>query len=567
MSWNTIKSASSYNIYRGNFLLSTSSISSFTDLYVISSNSFSYTVSAVNSFGQSQQSSPVTITATAQFTSLTPNIMPNGTLIENQTTRYYYFLFTPISTSLDAYISYGGKNTNMEAIIGLYDVQNPSINYLNNTTITNLDSNIGFKYITLGTATILGLQMLIQTEYNNSTTQPNFTLSNLIGDLTAPNAILKTYILEVVSVNNQNTNIPDLSVYFKNGVTGYNTRLNYNSVSWNRKVPSPYVMGFDFSQMTQPDYSTYIYPYLYIFQNVINIITSIISTSPNARIKTTYDMLIGLNVSSLEKGVLGQSSISDWSEDNTRSPDFPSKQNITYSKTYFDNGYLLGPSNFNGVSVVNGRTNILLFNVLLHEIHHGLGISYINAYNTTNQNVGWNKFIQLVSPTDPWYTGSTAVDSYKICCQNTSLLRVPIEPYFGEGTALTHWYYGDSSGGQVLYRNFQGIYHPALSQELMTGFITNSQYLTRLTAGALTDYGYNTNLNNPYISPYPFNQIPVQKSQLLIQCDHSKQGRKLYVHEDEIQIPEENQNIVYWPSRRYNGYNRHPRHRRHYHYY
>jgi hypothetical protein len=67
----------------------------------------------------------------------------------------------------------------------------------------------------------------------------------------------------------------------------------------------------------------------------------------------------------------------------------------------------------------------------------------------------------------------------------------------------------------------------------MTGFITNNQYLTRLTTGALSDYGYKMNLNSPYIAPYPFAKIPQVLSELAIQCVCSKK-EGVYMHKLKI---------------------------------
>lgn len=572
LSWNKVYEASSYNIYRGGFILTTTKIPSFIDTNIIPGAVFVYSISAANSAGESPQSSSVSYTANSQFTYLAPIVNPKGIHCISSKISYYYFLFTPISQSIDVYIMHS-STTNKEAIIGIYDTDTPAINYLNVQNFTNFDSNVTYGQIVFENTILTGIQSVNNGEYTNSTNVPNFQINNLISDTVTPLTNLKTYILEIASFKNQpHSSLPDLAICFKNTGTGYNTQLIYNCVNHNRILPEPYVAKFDFSFNSQSDYTTYIYPYLYIYQTVLNFLYSTILSSPNARVDPTNDMTIQITVNDLEVGTLGESSTVDWAEDATRSPDFTAAQHIVFSKSYFDSGYLLGPSNFNGSSLVNNRSNILLFNVLLHEVHHGLGIYYSSNYNSTTKNIGWNSFLTGVSENDPWYKGphiggSAALSSYKSYCKNPSLLRIPIEEYFGEGTALSHWYYGDSSGNTVQYRSFNGIYHPAFTFELMTGFITNNQYLTRLTSGALKDYGYNINLNSPYITLYPFNQIPIQSTQALLKCScHSELGKhhhKLYLNNPEHnlirtphsdpnnlpqQIPVPQQNLAIYPQ-------------------
>jgi hypothetical protein len=510
--WNVVTLATSYVIYREEMLLSFSSTPNYIDSQVISGNPYKYRVSAVNIVGEGVQSLAVSITPTFMFTNVVPNVSPSGSNINDSNVRFYYHLFTPITSSIDVFC-YNNQNPNQKAIIGIYDTTAPSTNIFTSTNISRLDSNVAFSTIKIGNISVNGLQIISNGIYTNSGTSPNFRINLPSLDLTTKTAVLKTYILEIASYKNAvDTYTQDFGLYFKNvssdSLSTNPTQLIYNSVNILRTVPSPYIITYNFNETDDANYTNYIYPYIFIFQNVINVLQSIITTTHNARAPNrTNDMLVHFTIAQLTNDTLGESTLDKWKEDTTRSPDFTYEQSVVFNSEYFSNGYLTSPADFNGSSTVNNIPNIALFNVLLHEIIHGIGIFYNDSYNNSSYDVGWNPYLTNISDNSPWYAGpigSSALSSYRAYYKNQNLQRIPVEYHYGAGTALSHWDEGNAPNIPNDYRYFNGIYHPAPKYEIMTGFLNKNDYMTGLTCGALKDYGYNVNLVCPYVVAHPF---------------------------------------------------------------
>ena len=522
LTWMPTQQTTRYLIYREGLLISSSDTPNYIDSQVISGNPYTYTVSSLNSLGESGQSQARTITPMFSFTCVIPNRTPIGAIIENSNTRYYYFLFTPITPSIEV-TSYNGSSSTMKAIVGVYDTTDPSTNYLVESNLINMDSNVSFGPQTMGTLAIDGL--IVKPSTNTST--PNFTLHLPLSDFTKSYAAIKTYILEIVSYNaDSNTFASDFGLHFKS------TPLAYNSVSLTRVIPSPYIISYDFTGTGESNYTKYLYPNMAVFQNVKTVLESILTTTRNARgFNRKNDMLVHFNITDLSGDTLGQSSLDKWTADAMRSPDFTYEQTITFSSKYFINGYMTNPANFNGSATVNTIPNINLFNILLHEMIHGLGFFY-----TTSADVGWNSFLTDIG-TAPWYKGpvnSSALSSYKTYCKSQALERIPVEGNYGAGTALTHWDDGSTPTVSVNKRSFNGVYHPAAKYEIMTGFLGSSEYMTGLTAGFLKDYGYIVNLISPYVVAHPFSLMPTANVRVKCMCSESDTA---LVHELVVEEP------------------------------
>jgi hypothetical protein len=439
-----------------------------------------------------------------------PNRTPIGASIGDSTTRYYYFLFTPIKQSIDV-LCYNGTSSMLKAIVGLYDTTDPTTNYFVLSNLNNLDSNVSFGPKTLGPLTIDGLSV------TSNTNTGSFSINLPPSDLTVPSATLKSYILEIAAYS--------LDTFTEDfGVNLISAQLNYNTVSLVRGLPSPYVIAYDFTGTTDSNYTDFIYPNMAVFQNVKSVLETILTTTHKARgLNRKNDMLVHFTISSLTGDTLGESSLDEWKPDATRSPDFPYEQTITFNSKYFTNGYMTSPANFNGASRVNSIPNTNLFNVLLHEMIHGLGFFFKSS---ATGDVGWNSFLTDV-PTTPWYKGpasSSALTSYNIYSKNTTLQRIPVEGNYGAGTALSHWDNGNTPTVSVNNRYFNGVYYPAPSYEIMTGFLGNNEYMTGLTVGFLKDYGYSVNLVCPYVVAHPFSSMPVAALRVKCSCmaDNSK---------------------------------------------
>jgi hypothetical protein len=529
LSWNPVQASvqiTQYLIYREGILLSSSSTPNYMDCQVINGNPYTYTVSCLNLVGESEQSVSRSITAMFSFTCLVPIRTPTGTMIMDSMTRYHYFLFTPITESIDVFC-YNGTSSTRKAIIGLYDTTDPSTNIFVSSNLMNLDSNVSFGSKTLGNLTVDGLTVI---PYTNTGTL-NFTIKLPSLDTTLSSVILKTYILEIVSYTTD-TFTPDFGVNFKS------TSLTYNSVSLVRGLPSPYVISYDFTNTSESNYTNYIYPNLDVFQHVKTVLECILTTTHNARgANRNNDMLVHFTISDLIGDTLGESSLDEWKSDSEKIPQFTYEQSIMFNSKYFINGYMSTAAYFNGANTVNGMANINLFNVLLHEMIHGLGFFY-----TSSNNIGWNSFLTDL-PNTPWYKGpvpSVALSCYKTYSKNQALQRIPVEENYGPGTALSHWDDGKSETLSVNNRLFNGVYHPAPSYEIMTGFLGNSEYMTGLTAGVLKDYGYSVNLTCPYVVSHPYSSLmPLPASRLKCMCVEyeSKTVNRLVIQEMPPQKP------------------------------
>ena len=136
------------------------------------------------------------------------------------------------------------------------------------------------------------------------------------------------------------------------------------------------------------------------------------------------------------------------------------------------------------------RTSI----VLLHEVLHILGLVGLTNegrdFINTNLNV---------------YTGINGIREYKNVLDlngiDTNNLEdyVPIEDDFGSGTAANHFEEGLDSNYSTEYRFINGVYYPVITNEICTGFVDTSNYLTSLTVGLLEDLGFTVNYNSSYI--------------------------------------------------------------------
>lgn len=535
LTWNSTLQATQYYIYREGLLISSSPLPNYMDSQVISGNPYTYTVSALNLVGESAQSLSRTITPTFSFTCVTPSRTPTGGVIGSSTIRYYYFLFTPITPSIDVFC-YNGASSTKKVLTGIYDTNNVSVNYFTSSNLSNLDSNVSFASRQLGSLTVNGLTVKESTE----SATVNFTVKLPISDLTTPAAAIKTYILEVISYS-PDTFTPDFGLRFRS------TQLSYNSVALTAGVPSPYLISYDFSGTSSSNYTNFIYPNINVFQNVKNVLESIITASPIVRgITRPNDMSVRVTIESLEGNTLGQSSLDKWLVDPSRTPDFTYAQSITFNTVFFTNGYMTGQANFNGSTTVNTSANISLFNVLLHEVIHGIGFFYMNSYNNTSANVGWNSFLTDLSNNAPWYKGpanSFALSSYKTYCKSSALQRVPVEGNYGPGTALSHWDDGSAPNIPANYRYFNGTYHPSPKYEIMTGFLGNNEYMTGLTAGVLKDYGYTVNLVCPYIVAHPPLSLMTMSQSFRVKCNCSSHDGKV-IHKILIEKVSEGPSLV-----------------------
>ena len=112
----------------------------------------------------------------------------------------------------------------------------------------------------------------------------------------------------------------------------------------------------------------------------------------------------------------------------------------------------------------------LLNGVVLHEMMHTLGFGTIWGPGLQNE---------VASPTgaDPRYIGTVGESAYAGLGAADAPSGVPVENTGGSGTKGSHWR--------------ESVFH----SELMTGWADGAMQLSRVTIGALKDFGYDVDLN------------------------------------------------------------------------
>jgi hypothetical protein len=130
---------------------------------------------------------------------------------------------------------------------------------------------------------------------------------------------------------------------------------------------------------------------------------------------------------------------------------------------------------FDSADMAIMESNGSLYDVILHEMGHVLGIGTIWSYLGLLSGAGTS---------NPRFTGSQATAAYNAIF-GTTATGVPVENTGGAGTRDGHW-------RESVFRD-----------ELMTGWISGSvRPLSQVTAASLADMGYTVNLNGAdFFSP------------------------------------------------------------------
>jgi hypothetical protein len=172
---------------------------------------------------------------------------------------------------------------------------------------------------------------------------------------------------------------------------------------------------------------------------------------PNATYRgiAVDDLLINASAISIDgvSGILGQAG-----------PDaFRSGSDLPYH----------GIMQFDSADLASMEQSGLLFNVVLHEMGHVLGIG------TIWEDLG---LLSGAGGSNPIFTGANATAAYNQIF-GTSARGVPVENSGGSGTRDSHWR------------------ESILTNELMTGWVNGSSSLplSRITIGSLADIGYTVN--------------------------------------------------------------------------
>ena len=199
---------------------------------------------------------------------------------------------------------------------------------------------------------------------------------------------------------------------------------------------------------------------------------------------SSYTITVTVTFDTLSAGVLGGASINtvyyfgSMSFGNT----FPATGSITLSDSYL-------PS-LKTTTHDDGKTSY--YHVFLHELGHILGIG--SLWSLTNfPKTSYTED----STTKYYYTGEKALAEYKNYFQDFSyndFLGIPIEDDGSSGTVNVHPEEGSEGSVSSDDRYINGIFHPGLDTELMTGWLDSSPTnapLSRITIAFLEDMGYN----------------------------------------------------------------------------
>jgi hypothetical protein len=218
----------------------------------------------------------------------------------------------------------------------------------------------------------------------------------------------------------------------------------------------------------------------------------------DARLGAGYTITVSYSVDVLAAGILGGASIQTVGFIGTQTfgNTFPYAGDITLNASYL--------SAMKNDVRVDGKTSY--YYVLLHEVGHILGIGSLWDLTGTPKVSYIDNGI-----TKSYYTGVNGLREYKAYFSangSSSFVGIPIEDNGGGGTAEVHPEEGPESGVSANNRYINGIFHPGLDTELMTGWLDStpiSTPLSRITLGFLQDMGYivNYNLADVYIMSWP----------------------------------------------------------------
>ena len=198
----------------------------------------------------------------------------------------------------------------------------------------------------------------------------------------------------------------------------------------------------------------------------------------------------------LEPGVLGAASISkymvkhtleikDLNEENY----YSDLQHRGVSEVFPYSGEIILNKNIwnSKLNEVDEFNNSSVYYTLLHELGHLLGIGPL-----------WILYGILLydeETQDFFYGGSNANREYKSLFPDLNLSYMPLENDGGPGTAVVHPEEGHEEGASKNNRYYNGVFHPGLDTELMTGWAERGKHvvnlpLSRVTIGMIEDLGY-----------------------------------------------------------------------------
>ncbi len=148
-----------------------------------------------------------------------------------------------------------------------------------------------------------------------------------------------------------------------------------------------------------------------------------------------------------------------------------------------------------GTYYLDGRKFPLNVIVLVHEILHIFGFG-----------VG-EKWDSLIKTRCSTYNGKNGVIQYKNLLRSrgydvSKINTLLLENNFGMGTANAHLEEGLDDSFQLESGVFDGVDHPSLVNELMSGFLDGQDVITTVTLGILEDLGIQVNYASKYVNNF-----------------------------------------------------------------
>lgn len=185
--------------------------------------------------------------------------------------------------------------------------------------------------------------------------------------------------------------------------------------------------------------------------------------------------------------------------------------------TYYDNNPYGSPTvalyytttgsmQFDSADVSNMIEQNTFYGVVLHEMAHVLGFGTLWTYNTNLNSTDYNLY---TTGTGEYY-GANALANWQQEFNQAGVVSVPVELTGGAGTANGHWReMNGGSGPTGFVSNITGM---DLSNELMTGWASDTFFISTVTLGALEDLGYIVDYSQAGIVEY----VPEPSTLLLL---------------------------------------------------
>ena len=202
----------------------------------------------------------------------------------------------------------------------------------------------------------------------------------------------------------------------------------------------------------------------------------------NERFTNGYTINVNFSVETLGYGILGGAQVLT----------LHYFDNYDFGNSYTDSGIIkLNETYMNSLrNTIHTDNKTTLYNVILHEIGHILGIGSFwhmsGAPITAYSEYGITKY---------YYTGTNALREYKsyIPSISNTIVGVPIEDNGGSGTQNVHPEEGDEGIISSNSRYINGYFHPGLDNEIMSCWMENqtkNAALSRISLGFLEDMGF-----------------------------------------------------------------------------